>query len=374
MKTRAERKKTAVRAYALRLYPNPGKAKEAFGILLEQRAYLYEFTRKAYATGEESWTTSTKGLGWTANRALKRAQAIVRAGRASSITTGDPFREPRFLPMIGDGTVEPAKDTTFDYWIKMTPGPRMPAKSHTALNKALRAGGTLTNTAEVTVDRKGRLIARVFVAFEKPESVDTGDYIGVDVGVNAGVARSDGYIGKPLQPILDRTTDKNRERRKRGHLHALQSRRSSCKQFLDGEAKRLVASAKRGRKSIVIERLNTLANLKTTGSIGAWPRIHLGMRVLQFAELVGVSVLEVFPAYMSLTCRVCGYVDKKNRSGTDFVCVSCGYVAHADVAAARNLVDKARGAGFFKPSDKAVNKYDSFHCSTAPPSGGVEKS
>jgi hypothetical protein len=364
---------TTVRAYTLRLYPNPGKATEAFGILLEQRAWLYEFVRQHMATGEEMWTTSTAGLGWAANRALHRAKAMVKAGRNSSMATGQRFNTPRYLPLVGDGTVEPATGTTFDYWIKQTPGPRMPAKSHRALNKALRKGGTLTNTAEIAVDRKGRLIARVFVRFPIPVAVDTGDYLGVDVGVNAGVARSDGYVGKPLQPILDHTTDKNRERRKRGHLHALQSRRSSCKQFLDGEAKRLVASAKRGRKSIVIERLNTLANLKTTGSIGAWPRIHLGMRVLQFAELDGVTVLQVHPAYTSITCGVCGHRDKENRRGRAFVCQSCGTRGHADMLAARNLVRKATGVFPFKKDDKAGIKYDSPHDLILLPSGG-EKS
>ena len=375
MKTKTERNQTATRSYALQLYPNPGKAREAFAILLEQRAWLTEFTRQAYATGEESWTTSTKGLGWTANRALRRAQAIIRAGRASSIATGKAFGEPRCLPLVGDGTLEPAKGTSFDYWVKMSPGPRMPAKSHTALNKALRAGGTLSKTAEIAVDRKGRLIARVFVAFEKPLAEDTGDYIGVDVGINAGVARSDGYIGKPLQPLLDKTTEKNRERRKRGHLHALQSRRSACKQFLDREARRIVASAKRGGKTIVIECLHTLGNLKPTGSIGAWPRIHLGTRVLQFAELDGVAVREEWPAYTSITCEVCGYAHKKNRRGTVFVCQQCGAIAHTDALAARNLTRKARGVfPMARKGTKAANKYDSFHRVTSLSSGGVETS
>jgi hypothetical protein len=48
----ATRKGGAVRAYTLRLYPNPGKAKEAFGILVEQRVWLYEFVRQHMATGE----------------------------------------------------------------------------------------------------------------------------------------------------------------------------------------------------------------------------------------------------------------------------------------------------------------------------------
>lgn len=352
----AKRKGGAVRSYTLPLYPNPGKAKEAFGILLEQRAWLYEFVRQHMATGEEMWTTSTEGLGQAANRALHRARAIVKAGRNSSIATGAWFNEPRCLPLISDGTVEPAEGTTFDYWIKMTPGPRMPAKSHQGLNKALRAGGTLTNTAEIAVDLKGDLVARVFVRFDIPETTDTGDYIGVDVGVNHGLCTSEGYQSKSLRPILDKTKQKNAERRRQGHPHTLQSRRSACKQFLDREARRLVASAKRGNKTLVVERLNTLGNLKPTGSIGAWPRIHLGMRVLQFAELDGVTVRQEWPAGTSITCEICGYADKKNRSGVDFRCLRCGHMAHADELAARNLRDRARGVWPMKADTKAAKK------------------
>lgn len=347
---------TTVRAYTLRLYPNPGKAKEAFGILLEQRAWLYEFVRQHMATGEETWTTSTAGLGWAANRALHRAKGIVKAGRNSSIATGNQFNTPQSLPLLGDGTVEPSETPTFDYWIKMTPGPRMPAKSHRALNNALRRGGTLANTAEIAVDRKGRLIARVFVCFEIPVTEDTGDYIGVDVGINHGICTSEGYHGKSLHPLLDKTTARNAERRSRGHLQAVQSKRSACKQFLDGEARRLVASATRGKKTIVLERLNTLANIRTTGRSGSWPRIHLGTRVSDLAEVQGVSVLEVWPAYSSITCRACGYADKKNRSGVDFRCIQCNACGHADEIAALNLRDRARGVWPMRSGDKAAKQ------------------
>lgn len=334
-----------VRSYTLKLYPNPGKAKEAFGILLEQRSWLYEFVRQHMATGEETWTTSTAGLGWAANRALRRARAMIKAGRQSSIATGNQFNTPRYLPLLGDGTVEKSDTPTFDYWIKMTPGPRMPAKSHTALNTALRHGGMLTNTAEITVNRKGQLIARVFVRFEKPEAVDTGDYIGVDVGVNHGVCTSDGYKSKSLRPILDKTKARNAERRRQGHLHALRSRRSACKQFLDREAKRLVASAKRGNKTLVLESSKALGNLRPTGSIGPWARQHVGCRVSYLAEVTNVAVREVWPAGTSITCEVCGHADKKNRRGVEFCCVRCAHVTHADGLASRNL--RRRAAGVF---------------------------
>ena len=88
----------------------------------------------------------------------------------------------------------------------------------------------------------------------------------------------------------------------------------------------------------------TLANLKLPGRLGGWARMHFGTRALQIAEEVGVAVVQVNPAYTSITCLRCGHADKHNRRGTDFCCVQCGARAHADVLAARNLVRKATGA------------------------------
>lgn len=352
-KAMQSKKQEAVRAYTLRLYPNLGKAKRAFGVLLEQRAWLYEFVRQHMATGEETWTASTEGLGKPANSALHRAQRIVKAGRNSSIATGQPFNTPRYLPLIGDGIVEKAEGTTFDYWIKMTPGPRMPAKSHRALNNALRRGGTLANSAEITVGRKGRLNARVFVRFEKPACNDAGDYLGVDVGVNHGLCTSDGYRSRSLSPILNKTKERNAERRRQGHNHKLQSHRSACKQFLDREAKRIVTLAARGNKTLVLESSKTLANLKLTGSIGAWARRHAGQRVSYLAEVTGVAVKEVWPAGTSITCEVCGHRDRKNRRGVEFCCVRCVHVTHADGLASRNLRRRAAGVWPMKLDTKA---------------------
>jgi Putative transposase DNA-binding domain len=363
-----------VRAYTLRLYPNPGKAKEAYGILIEQRAWLYEFVRQHMATGEETWTTSTKGLGTAANHALYRAKAIIKAGRNSSIATGQTFNTPRYLPLLSDGTVEPAHGTNFDYWVKMIPGPRMPAKSHTALNKALRAGGTLANTAQIAVDCKSRLIVRVFVRFTVPTVTETKDYIGVDVGVNHGLCTSEGYQGKSLKPFLEKTQLRNAERQRQGHLHKLQARRSACKQFLDREARRLVASAKRGQKTLVLESSKTLGNLHPTGPIGLWARQHVGRRVSYLAEVTGVAIREVWPGYTSITCRACGYVSNKNRSGVNFRCLQCEAIGHTDKIAAFNLRDRARGIWPMRSDTKAAIETRSPHRSSSSTSSGMEKS
>jgi len=57
------------------------------------------------------------------------------------------------------------------------------------------------------------------------------------------------------------------------------------------------------------------------------------------AESAGRTLIAVNPANTSRTCPSCGHVAKENRvTQAEFVCVTCGHTAHADVNAARNIL------------------------------------
>lgn len=340
---------TTIRSYKLKLYGNLGKQAETYGIMLEYRAWLWHYVSRFYTKGEEYYE-STAGLGSLGNQAMKHARQILKAGRNSSIATGEWFSRPQQLPITCEAVLEENKSSIFDYWVKIPTGPRLPAQTHKGLKRALRKGGTLKKTCYV-FERKGILYVRVFVEHETPKAVDSGRYLGVDVGVNAGVARSDGYVGKSLRPALARAREKRAEQRRQGHVRS--ASRTACKQLLDIEARRVINVCLRTGQSLAIERLNTLANLKPTGSIGSWARLHLGKRCLELAELTGVAVVEVWPAGTSITCPVCQHRDKKNRSGIAFRCRECGHVAHADLVAAEAISDRARLA-FFGTREQGV--------------------
>jgi transposase len=284
---------------------------------------------------------STAGMGRLANQAQKRARDMLRAGRAAEKATGKPFSCPSSAPFVCDAVIQESKHTTFDYWVKTPLGPWLPAQTHRALKNALRKGGKLRKACEVRQGKNGGLVARCFVEFEKPEAKDTGDYLACDVGVNVAVARSDGYVSQPLHPILQRTKEKRAERQRQGHRRS--STRSALKQALDREARRAVASAAGGSKTLVLESPKALGNLKPSGRIGGWARRHFGERVRQIAEISGVAVREEWPAYTSITCLYCNYSDKANRRDVDFCCQRCGARGHADILGARNLVRKATG-------------------------------
>ena len=96
---------------------------------------------------------------------------------------------------------------------------------------------------------------------------------------------------------------------------------------------------------IVLEKLNTAGMSKIGGQLGH--RINRSCLSLfktqlqQKAARFGATVIEVNAKYTSQTCFSCGSIDKKNRSGEQFLCTKCGYSDHADVNAAKNI--RSRG-------------------------------
>ncbi len=65
-------------------------------------------------------------------------------------------------------------------------------------------------------------------------------------------------------------------------------------------------------------------------------------RLQDKAQVSGVTVIKVNPAYSSVQCRACGHSAAQNReSQAVFACTSCGHTNHADTNAAQIVL--ARG-------------------------------
>ena len=61
------------------------------------------------------------------------------------------------------------------------------------------------------------------------------------------------------------------------------------------------------------------------------------------SEWKGGEVFKVDPKDTSRMCSVCGFVDKKNRkSQPEFECLECGHKEHADVNAAKNILNRMK--------------------------------
>jgi putative transposase len=68
---------------------------------------------------------------------------------------------------------------------------------------------------------------------------------------------------------------------------------------------------------------------------------ELVLKIEYLAAKHGKVVIKVNPKHTSQKCQNCGHVDATNRDGEKFICTNCGYMAHADINAAKNIRDRA---------------------------------
>jgi IS605 OrfB family transposase len=126
-------------------------------------------------------------------------------------------------------------------------------------------------------------------------------------------------------------------------------------------SKQLVKIAKGTQRGIALEDLKGIRDRVTVprkrrDELHSWSFAQLRSFIGYKAERAGVKVVQVDPCNTSRTCPVCGCIDKKNRpTQSQFSCISCGHVAHADYIAAVNI--SRRGAVNHPHVSEAVTKH-----------------
>lgn len=137
--------------------------------------------------------------------------------------------------------------------------------------------------------------------------------------------------------------------------------KAALKQSIDVSAKKLVRSAVTlGCGVVVVENLKGITH-KTKSSrrrrgktmrrwIGRWNVQYWLKRVQAACEMNRIRFATVSPYKTSQTCPSCSHVDPMNRDGEAFLCLKCGFKAHADVVGATNVVSRfltgKYGSGF----------------------------
>ena len=112
--------------------------------------------------------------------------------------------------------------------------------------------------------------------------------------------------------------------------------------------------------TFVLEDLSSLRNKRSGKKInkwlGSWPFSQFESLLTYKAEALGKNVVFVDPRYTSQRCSQCGHVYKGNRQGSRFLCVRCGFPAHADVDAAINIKDLYLSTAARSVEQAAVNQ------------------
>jgi len=205
--------------------------------------------------------------------------------------------------------------------------------------------------------RDGRFYLFAPCDVEEPTPKDTGEFLGIDLGVTNIATTSDGtihgggylknvrYRHRRLRAKLQRMGTKSAKRR----LKALSGKEKHFAADTNHViSKGIVATAKGTGRGIALEDLTHIRSRVTAGksrraTLHSWAFAQLRAHIEYKARLGGVPVLAVDPRNTSRTCPACGTIDKTNRkTQAQFLCVSCGLAGHADTIAAGNIA--SRGA------------------------------
>lgn len=175
------------------------------------------------------------------------------------------------------------------------------------------------------------------------------EVLGVDVGENNMAATSEGHLFKAKKLKNDRDKflshrtrlQRNGSRNAKRKLKRISGReRRHVEQVNHEVSKQIVKEAKAtGKRLIVLEDLTHIrerirATLRVRARLHRWPFRQLQQMIVDKASRVGIRVLFVDPQYTSQTCSTCGAIGKRRKHR--FEC-KCGYRAHSDLNAGRNL-------------------------------------
>ena len=148
-------------------------------------------------------------------------------------------------------------------------------------------------------------------------------------------------LAKAQRKLSRKKKGSNRYKKARDHLAKLHRKIANQRRdFHHKVARKLVNRY----GAIVHEDLNIQALARSNIAKGVqdagWGQF---LRILAYkAAEAGRRVIKVDPKYTSQDCPVCGHREKRPLWVREFTCPSCGALLHRDVAAAVNILAKAR--------------------------------
>ena len=281
------------------------------------------------------------------DQALRQARAMVSSTRRSAKALGAKPQRPRFTGMavLCHGvTIEPGRGS-FDLVVRLsTLRPReritIPARKTRVLNKWLaRPGARLVQGCALS---ENAIV--VWVEFPKPQARESGDVIGVDVGISKLLATSEEQaIGEPWRSISARVRRRRpgSKRKRRARIARDHSINRAVKQL---PWHRLSAIGFEDLKGLKRGKSQQTRGKNFRKAAAPWTYRRVRQRVECLALENRVLPVAVDPRGTSRTCPVCGEDDRRNRKGEVFRCIACDHKGDADFVGARNILTKTLAA------------------------------
>lgn len=269
--------------------------------------------------------------------------------------------------------LEEAKDSTFDYWLKVSTLDKghpllIPVKLAAYHRKHLtdpQTGKRRKINTSVTLNKRQEgwwltLTYDEVVAVATPPDVPV---IGIDVGIANFVTTSDGkQYGSFHRRLRERARRDREKRRRKAKLRSCLEKKGLSKAKLpstsNATGQRLIRHVRQEINRAVnlcfeehegcqfaYEQLSVSSMRFKTRVMNAYLRAsnlgHIPDQIAWNAAKRGVLATTVNSAYSSQECPVCHSVDRKNRPNQQtFCCRVCGYTAHADIKASQTLASR----------------------------------
>jgi len=263
---------------------------------------------------------------------------------------------------VNVAVLEPAQDSTFDYWLKISTLAfrkqlLVPVKLADYHRKMLE--GKTINTS-VTLNKRDDAwwltLSYNEVVLVQTES--SASVVGVDVGIANFVTTSTGkHYGTFHGKLRERQKRDREKRRRKAKLRACLKKKGIEKlpsttsrsgqrlaRHVRQEINRAVNECVKDHADfhIAYEHLSVATMRFKARAMNAYLRAsslaHIPEQLAWATTKRGISATRVKSAYSSQECSTCYYTDRANRPDQQtFCCVVCGYSTHADLNAAINI-------------------------------------
>ena len=232
-------------------------------------------------------------------------------------------------------------ENSFDFWVVLSSiGNKiklcLPLKNHKHNKKfnnwkRLSSGRLLRNNGKFKMELIYEKEATV-VQKEKKE-------LAIDVGINCLLSCSDSkQIGLELKRLINELNNKQQKSKAYDRkIRQIHNYIRMCVNKIDFSS----------LSDLILEKLKYIqigtkgkVNKTTRKLLKSWNLGLLHLAIEQKCEENCVHLHYVNPKYTSRTCPICGHIDKRNREGTVFKCVKCGFEDNADLNAAKNILKR----------------------------------
>ena len=232
-------------------------------------------------------------------------------------------------------------ENSFDFWVVLSSiGNKiklcLPLKNHKHNKKfnnwkRLSSGRLLRNNGKFKMELIYEKEATV-VQKEKKE-------LAIDAGINCLLSCSDGkQIGLELKRLINELNKKQQKSKAYDRkIRQIHNYIRMCVNKIDFSS----------LSDLILEKLKYIqigtkgkVNKTTRKLLKSWNLGLLHLAIEQKCEENCVHLHYVNPKYTSRTCPICGHIDKRNREGTVFKCVKCGFEDNADLNAAKNILKR----------------------------------